>query len=348
VQNATRALAGLLVAALAGGFLSAAAWAHPSGLGTLTLDLLVDRGGVVLVDAAAPRATDQDRPSEAERTALANDVLDALGGARDAVEVDPASSLLYHEVGFTVWLHSPLANTAVPGEVRVDTRPLQDLAATRSARLLLDVCRVAFPDQRLVVHATSPASAPAGSGAGNADWDRRDCASWSLAPEDAAVTITARVEAPVTAPAPRTLELLCSPPSDIDPRSTPVLASFALVGAQPLHARATGNGERASRLVAEAFVFVRESARVTLSVPRGWRDRLRLGTREQRATRRVTARCPDLPDAHAWRTSVVTFGVDEPACVPVIVRVGPHARTLRVGVGARCGATPARSEVRGR
>ncbi len=250
MRDVTRALAGLLVAALAGGFLSTAAWAHPSDLGTLTLDLLVDRGGVVLVDAAAPRVTDQDRPSEAERRALAGDVLDALGGTRDTVEVDPASSLLYHEVGFTMWLHSPLANTGVPGEVRVDTRPLQDLAATRSARLLLDVCRVAFPAQRLVVHATRPESPPAGSGAGSADWDRRDCAAWSLAPEDAAVTITARVEGAVTAPAPRTLELPCGPPSDLDPRSTPVLASFALVGAQPLHTRdrqrraslATGRG----------------------------------------------------------------------------------------------------------
>jgi hypothetical protein len=233
--------------------------------------------------------------------------------------------------------------------VRVDTKPLQDVAAARSARLLLDVCRVAFPDQRLVVDATSPASAPAGSGAGSADWDRRECAAWSLAPRDPAVTITARVESGAPRPSRRSVELSCGPPADLDPTSVPVLASFALLGTAPLHARATGDEQPASMLVAETFVFLRESASVTLSVPREWHGRLRLGTREQRATRRASARCPDLPDAHAWRTSAVTFGVDEPACVPLEIRMDQRVRTVHVGIGTRCprSATSVRSGARG-
>jgi hypothetical protein len=335
------------VAVVAGTLLPTAAGAHPSDLRTLTLDLLLDRGGLVLIDAAAPRLTPGDRPGAADRRELADEVLAALRVPRGTVEVDPADSLLYHEVGFTVWLHAPLANTAVPGEVRFDTRALQDLAAARAARLLLDVCRVAFPDQRLVVHATRPGATPAGSGAGSADWDRRDCAAWSLASTDAAVTVTAHVVPGVASPAPRTLELPCGPPTDLEPHSTPVLASFALLGTRPVHARATGADDPASQLVAESFVFVRESSRVTLSVPRAWYGRLTLGTRERRATRTVTVPgCPDLPDAHTWRASVITLGVAEPACVPMVVTVGRRARTLRVGVGTPCAS--ARSEVGGR
>jgi hypothetical protein len=336
------------VAALAVALLPARAGAHPSDLGTLTLDLLVDRGGLVLIDAAAPRTTHDDRPSAAARRALAHEVLAALRVPRGTVEVDPADSLLYHEVGFTVWLHAPLANTAVPGELRVDTRALQDLAGARAARLLLDVCRVAFPDQRLVVHATTPGATPASSGAGSADWDRRDCAAWSLAADDEPVAINARVEPGATVPAPRTLELTCGPATDFDPRSTPALASFALVGEEPLHARATGVDEPASQLVAEGFTLFRESAQITLSVPRAWHDKLRLGTREQRATRNVTARCQDLPDAHAWRVIPMTFGAGEPGCVPVIVSVGAKSRTVHVGIGAPCRDAHARSEVGGR
>ena len=55
-------MAVLCAAALA----PAPAGAHPSDLGTLTLDLLLDRGGLVLIDGAAPRATEPERPSPAE------------------------------------------------------------------------------------------------------------------------------------------------------------------------------------------------------------------------------------------------------------------------------------------
>jgi hypothetical protein len=345
----TRALAALAVAALWCAAFPGTARAHPSDLGTLTLDLLLDRGGVVLVDAAANRTSYADGPDPAERGRIAADVLAALGVAPNTAEVDAATSLLYHEVGFTAWLHDALANTGVPGEVRLDTRPLQDIAAAHAGRLRLDVCRVASsPDQRVTVQATSPASPPDPAGAGNSDWDRRDCAAWSLAPDDPSVTITARVEGSTSSPAPRALRLPCGPPSDLDPRAAPVLAAFGFVGGIPLHARATGDVEPASRLVAQTFVFVLESHRVTLSIPRAWRGRVRIGSREQRATERASVQCPDVPDAHAWRPVVLTFGVDEPACVPLAVTVRSKTRTVRVGVGARCPDAAASSEARGR
>jgi hypothetical protein len=341
-------VAALLVASLLGAVVHGDARAHPSDLETLTLDLLLDRGGVVVVDAAANRASYDDRPSPATRRAIAQEVLDALGVARGTVEVDPTNSLLYHEVGFTAWLHTPHANTGVPGEVRVDTRPLQDIAGRVAGALRLDVCRVAFPDQSLVIDAQVPPSATDSAVATNSEWDRRDCVSWRLQPDEPSVVLTAQVEAGATGPAPRTLNLPCGPAIDLAPRSSPVLASFALSSGTHLHARATGFDAPASRLVAEGFVFVRESVRVTLSVPSAWRGKLQLGTREQRATRSVTTRCADLPDAHAWRASVVTFGVDEPACVPIVLTVGKHARMLHVGIGTRCRTASARSDARGR
>ena len=115
-----RRLSVLLVATLASALLPAArVAAHPSDLNTLTLDLILDRGGLVLIDAAANHATYEDAPSTEQREAIAGDVLDTLGVPRDTAEVDSSRSLLYHEVGFTVWLHTPFANTSVPGEVQL-------------------------------------------------------------------------------------------------------------------------------------------------------------------------------------------------------------------------------------
>jgi hypothetical protein len=342
------ALASLLVSVLAGALLPNAAAAHPSDLGTLTLDLLLDRGGLVLVDGAANRASYEDRPSPGERRAIAREMLGALGVRRGTYEVEPADSLLYHEVGFTAWLHRPLANTGQPGQVRVDTRRLQELAGRTVGALRLDVCRVAFPDQSLVVDTPVPPSATDSAAATTSEWDRRDCVSWRLQPGEPSFELTAHVEPGAASLAPRALELPCGPPVDLGSRSTPVLASFALIDGEPLHVRATGVDEPASQLVAEGFTLFRESTRITLSVPRAWHGKLRLGTREQRATRSVTARCRDLPDAHAWRVIPMTFGVDEPACVPIVVTLGEHARRLRVGIGTRCPTASARSGARSR
>ncbi len=157
------------VAALCAGALAPCAAAHPSDFDTLTVDLLLDRGGLVLVDAAANHATYQEAPSPEQRATLASAVLDALGVPRASVEIDPATSLLYHEVGFTVWLQQAFANTAVPGELGVDTRALQEIAAGSVGRLKLDVCRVASPEQTLAIDADIPASAPDPAGAGRRD-----------------------------------------------------------------------------------------------------------------------------------------------------------------------------------
>ena len=94
----------------------------------MTVDLLLDQSGLVVIDAASNDHTYDNAPIPRER---------AGGGRRDRCARcaschrpgRPGSSTLYHEVGFDVALHEPFANTDVPGAVRVDTGPLQKVAA---------------------------------------------------------------------------------------------------------------------------------------------------------------------------------------------------------------------------
>jgi hypothetical protein len=331
-----RILVVVAAAALCVGAHAPRAHAHPSDLETLTIDLLLDRGGLVLIDAAANHASYQEAPSPEQRVTLAFAVLDALGVPRDSVEVDSENSLLYHEVGFSAWLHQPFANTTVPGELRVDTRTLQSLARDSVGSLRLDVCRVSWPDQQLVIDTEVPPSATASAAATTSPSDRRDCSSWRFQPGDAPATLTARV-VPLgpDGVAPRSTQLVCGPAADLD-RDAVVTGAIALSRTR-LHARATGAGERSSRLVADTFLFVKIGSSVELVVPRAWRGRLSLGARNgARATSRGAVYCAGSPGSDAWSVVPVSLGVDRPSCVPIIVRTAKTARRVHLGIGVPC------------
>ena len=140
-------------------------------------------------------------------------MLDALGVPHDTAQVDPDASTLYHEVGFNVALHEAFANTDVPGEVRIDTGPLQKVAA--GCRRPDPRCvRGREPGLTLAVTATSPASAPDPGGAGAPQTDRIDCQTWTLPADAPPVIVTARAEQ-VGASVPEVRErvqLLCGVP----------------------------------------------------------------------------------------------------------------------------------------
>lgn len=187
-----RAIVMLLVVALGFVALPGPADAHYSALDALTVDLLLDQAGLVVVDAAANGHTYDTAPHSAAQRRLATAVLDALGVPHDTAQVDPDSSTLYHEVGFNVALHEAFANTGVPGAVRIDTAPLQKVAAG-VGDLILDVCGVAKPGLTLAVTATSPAAAPDPGGAGAPQTDRTDCQTWARHADDTSVTISLRV-----------------------------------------------------------------------------------------------------------------------------------------------------------
>src|SRR5713226_1913250 len=93
--------------------------AHPSDASTLALDLLVDRKGLQVLDAAAQAATYEQRTSESQRKIVATEVLDALGMPLDSADINAANSDRYHEVGFTVRLRQAFTNGSAIGAVQV-------------------------------------------------------------------------------------------------------------------------------------------------------------------------------------------------------------------------------------
>lgn len=343
--HSPRPLALVLAALLAVALAPAVAGAHPSDLDTLTLDLILDHNGLVLIDGAANHATYQEAPPEEQRASVAVAVLDALGIPRETADVDATKSLIYHEVGFTVLLRTAFANTAVPGELRIDSRALQEIAANSVGMLKLDVCRVAWPDQALEIDADLPASRPDPSGAGAASSDRLDCESWKLQADDEPVTLIARTRT-VAAPQipPTTLRLECAQPTDLERGWVPSLGAIALP-TEMLHARATSATDRSARLVAETVVFVKASTKVELVVPRSWRGRMSLGVRNGvRATERLEIpSCPGVQGRYAWLVYLGSFWVEKPACVPIIVKTAKSSRRVHIGIGMPC-----RSGTRGR
>ncbi len=134
---------------------------------------------------------------------------------------------------------------------------------------------------------------------------------------------------------------MCGPATDVD-RDAVVTGAIAVPSA-PLHARATGHEDRASRLVADGFVYVKIGSRVELVVPRAWWGRLSLGARNgARATGRGTVDCAGSPDRYAWSAVPLTIGVARASCVPIIVETPKLARTVHLGIGAPCGSDAGR------
>ena len=325
-----------LVIALGSTALPAPAGAHPSPLNSLTLDFIVDRSGLVVIDGAANRATYDDAPSPPERAAIAGQVVGALGIPPDTVQVDPQRSDLYHEVGFRISLHQPFANDT-DGGVRIDTGALQPIAASLGT-LTVDVCREAAPGLVLAADASAPSTSPDPNGAGAPGTDRADCRTWVLRGDDPPVVITARVTstgdgAPVPAARQRVV-LPCGDPSTGDPSFVEV--DSMAYPARTLQAHATGAAS-SHLLVADTVLEFTTRSRVDLVVPKAQVGHLSFGAPDgPRATRRLTTPECKYDQARPWTVSVMKIWVDEAACVPVTVTTPRSKRTVRFPVGAPC------------
>jgi hypothetical protein len=312
-----------------------AAHAHSSAPDALTLDLLLDQSGLVVVDAATNRASSAETPTPEERAQIARRVGDVLGITPDEVQVDDASSTLYHEVGFRMSLHVPFTNVLPAGAVRVDTAPLQAIAG-ELGRLVLDVCAVARPGATVAVVATTPAVAPDRSGAGAQGIDRADCRTWTLGVDDPPVEITARakVPAPAVPKARDRVTLPCGSPSE---RGDPTFVVDGVVSHQPGVFQAHATGPRVSHLLTTDAVFgFRAGTRIEVVVPSSHVGHVTIGAREgARAARRlVVEKCSIGPFA-AWNLSVLRIWVDEAGCLPLVIEAA-RARTIRLPVGAPC------------
>ena len=307
----------------------------PSALDALTVDLLLDQPGLVVIDAAANGRTYDTAPHPTARRQLATAVLDALGVPHDTAQVDPDVSTLYHEVGFNVALHEAFANTDVPGAVRIDTGPLQKVAAGVGV-LLLDVCGVAKPGLTLAVTAASPTSAPDPG----ARVHRRPTA--TTARRGRCPPTPLRSSSPGApnrsvrrSPRSRTVQLLCGVPKGTQIRRwSPPTRSYSR-GTRQAHV--TGP-EPSGLLQAGLVVVFRAKARVDLVVPKAQVGRFSFGPPDgPRASRRLTMPKCSTDPAHAWTASGVRVWVDEAGCVPITVQIdGRTVRTVRLPVGAPC------------
>jgi hypothetical protein len=339
-----RVAVGTLVATLVLGLALVAvpgrAEAHPSALDALTVDLLLDQSGLVVVDAATNRASYEQAPTPAERAVIAGRVGEALAIPPGAVQLDDDSSTLYHEVGFRMSLHTPFSNALPAGAVQVDTAPLQEIAA-EFGRLVLDVCGVDALGIQVEVTSSTPASPPDPSSAGASGIDRTECRTWNLGVDDPPVNITARatVHGPAAPAAREHVVLLCGEPTFGDP--TFVDAGAIARSSKTMQAHATGPAS-AGLVEADTLIEFTTRTRVDLVVPKAAIGHLSFGSRVvgARATRRLRVPNCKYDEARPWTISRVTFWVDAAGCLPVIVKTPDSVRTVRFPVGAPCDADP--------
>lgn len=166
---------------------------HASDPDALTVDLIFDTRGLVLIDAAANRGgvalVNGQRPKRRERAAIARGVVAGLAIPRERAAVDPRTSLLYHEVGFTVYLVPFSTGSAAEPEMSFGSGALQDVAERHEiATLKVEVCAAEDrlgPVAQLQIGSSSPGLlvAPATD---------RDCTAWVLSATDPPVTVTVR------------------------------------------------------------------------------------------------------------------------------------------------------------
>jgi hypothetical protein len=316
------------------------AGAHPSAPNALTLDLLLDQSGLVVVDAATNRESYDQRPTPAARAWVADRVGAALGIPPRDVQLDRESSTLYHDVGFRMSLHAPFANATPTGAVRIDTAPLQAIAADLG-RLVLDVCAVAKPEATLAVVASMPAVAPDRYGAGSPGTDRTDCHTWNLGVDDPAVEITARATVPGPAE-PKARDRVTLPCGSPSPTVDPTFVVDGVVTSPPVALPAHATGPRAAHLLTADAVFgFRAGKRLEVVVPSSEGGHVTIGAREgPRAARRLVVEPCRLASTASlattsWNVSVLRIWVDEAGCVPLVVEAA-RSRTIRIPVGAPC------------
>jgi hypothetical protein len=81
------------------------------------------------------------------------------------------------------------------------------------------------------------------------------------------------------------------------------------------------------------------SSGVSVSVPKAWRSRLRIGWGDGGGSALRFAACPVYEPDKPWNGYAGSFFLrSRSACVPLIFRVGNRTETVRFGIGRRCPA----------
>jgi hypothetical protein len=99
--------------------------------------------------------------------------------------------------------------------------------------------------------------------------------------------------------------------------------------------QANPTGAARPRWFAKDGLVVRADAVVELRVPAGSADRLRVGWGSP-AQPGAVVRLAGCPDRSGWLVFAGGYWVDEPACLPLLVRAGGHQEQVRIAVGVPC------------
>jgi hypothetical protein len=104
--------------------------------------------------------------------------------------------------------------------------------------------------------------------------------------------------------------------------------------------RGASSGIAAWKYFSKWGMATRSTTAVTVSVPRGWRNRVAVtwGASTAIAASIHFAPCRRLATSRRpWSTYPGGFFMDTPTtCVPLTITVGHHSRTLRFGIGKNC------------
>jgi len=117
--------------------------------------------------------------------------------------------------------------------------------------------------------------------------------------------------------------------------SEAVLDDVVLPVGQILQPSPTG-GSGSPRLFAKQGLLVRAGARPELRIPTDWDGRAWIAWGQLEPADVVTvSACPPV-GSDPWIAFAGGYYVDEPACVPVVVRSGGREATVRIGIGVSC------------
>jgi hypothetical protein len=160
----------------------------------------------------------------------------------------------------------------------------------------------------------------------------------SLAPSVSAGVGTGQSSAGVEGPG----LLACAASIGSAPAAPPdlqvVLQDLALPTGMVLQASPSGESDPAARLYAKWGLVVRAGAVVDLQVAPGWEGRARIGWGNP-ASPSLSVHVPGCPQPSGpaqWLHFAGGYYVDQPACLPLIIRAGGQQARVFISVGVAC------------
>jgi hypothetical protein len=112
----------------------------------------------------------------------------------------------------------------------------------------------------------------------------------------------------------------------------------ALPTHKALQTNRSGDLDFAGRLFAKAGLYIASGSSFSLIVPADWVGRLTIGwgSPGQRTTHLYVRDCAASALQKHWLAFAGGFWIDQPACVPLLVKTASQQQTVQIGLGAPC------------